>query len=85
MKSNAFCTKSNQKRKEVENERKINLSSCRRKTRLAVKPGRDELFMGDRLNLSILFVRRNRRFFVDEFFRQDRTRLEFNAQDGELD
>ena len=43
---------------------------------LAVKPGRDELFMGDRLNLSILFLRRNRRFFVDG------TRLEFTLKTG---
>ena len=49
-------------------KKKKNLSSCRRKIRLAVKPGRDELFKGDRLNSSILFLRRNRRFFVDEFF-----------------
>ena len=63
-------------------KKKKNLSSCRRKIRLAVKPGRDELFMGDRLNLSILFLRQNRRFFVVEFFVKTKLVLNLRSRRG---
>ena len=52
---------------------------------LAEKPGRDEFLTGNRLNLSVLFLCRNRRFFEDEFFVETGDSSWIHAQDGELD